>query len=45
VVVLHKGKVLFAGGVSDFLKSTGKDSVSAAFRSITGSDAAIEEAA
>ena len=45
VVVLHKGKVLFNGSVPDLLKSTGKDSVIAAFRSITGSSAALEEAA
>ncbi|MEQ1652668.1 MAG: ABC transporter ATP-binding protein [Hyphomicrobium sp.] len=45
VVVLHKGRVLFAGTVPDFLKTTGKESVSMAFRAITGSAAALEEAA
>jgi ABC-2 type transport system ATP-binding protein len=45
VVVLHKGRVLFNGSVPDFLKSTGKDSVSSAFRAITGSAAVLEEAA
>ena len=40
VVVLHKGRVMFAGSSPDFLKTTGKDTVSAAFRAITGSDAA-----
>ncbi|MEQ1669506.1 MAG: ABC transporter ATP-binding protein [Hyphomicrobium sp.] len=45
VVVLHKGRVMFKGGVPDFMKTTGKDSVSEAFRAITGSAAALEEAA
>jgi ABC-2 type transport system ATP-binding protein len=45
VVVLHKGRVLFNGSVPDLLKSAGKDSVIAAFRTITGSAAALEEAA
>lgn len=45
VVVLHKGRVLFEGAVPEFLKSTGQTTVSAAFRAITGSTAAIEDAA
>lgn len=45
VVVLHKGRVLFTGGVPAFLKSTGKDNVSAAFRAITGTGAENQEAA
>ena len=45
VVVLHKGKVLFAGDVDAFLKSTNKETVSAAFRAITGTETAVEEAA
>jgi ABC-2 type transport system ATP-binding protein len=45
VVVLHKGVVLFAGPVPGLLAKTGTDSVSAAFRSITGTAAAFTEAA
>jgi ABC-2 type transport system ATP-binding protein len=45
VVVLHQGNVLFAGDVGAFLKKTGKESVSAAFRAITGTETAVEEAA
>ncbi len=45
VVVLHQGRVLFSGAVPDFLKTTGKDTVSDAFRAITGSAASLEEAA
>ena len=45
VAVLHKGQLLFDGTVPEFLQSTGKDSVSAAFRAITGTRAATEEAA
>ena len=45
VVVLHKGQVLFAGSVPQLFKTTGKDSVAAAFRVMTGTKAAIEEAA
>ena len=45
VVVLHKGQVLFAGSVPQLFKTTGKDSVTAAFRVMTGTKAAIEEAA
>lgn len=36
IVVLHRGKVLFAGTVPEFLAKTGTDNVRAAFRSITG---------
>lgn len=45
VVVLHHGRVLFSGGVDTFLSQTGKTTVSAAFRAITGTDAIVEEAA
>lgn len=45
VVVLHNGRVLFDGSVPDFLKSTGQDSVQAAFRAVTGTQAGLEEAA
>lgn len=44
VVVLHKGKVLFAGAVPDFLAQTKKETVPAAFRVITGTTS-VEEAA
>lgn len=40
VVVLHKGKVLFAGTVPELLKATSTDDVSDAFRVITGTTAA-----
>jgi ABC-2 type transport system ATP-binding protein len=43
VVVLHKGRVLYDGGVPEFLKTTNSDTVSAAFRAITGTSP--EEAA
>ena len=42
VIVLHKGKVLFQGQVPEFLKSTGKETVSEAFRAITGTGGGIE---
>lgn len=45
VVVLHEGKVLFSGPVPELLKSTGKDTVSAAFRAVTGAAAGMQEAA
>ncbi len=45
VVVLHKGKVLFEGSVPALLKNTGQDTVSAAFRMLTGTKALVEEAA
>ena len=42
VVVLHKGKVLFEGAVPAFLSSTGKETVSEAFRAITGTGGGSE---
>lgn len=45
VVVLHQGRVLFNGGVEAFLAKTGKSTVSAAFRAITGTEASVGEAA
>lgn len=39
VVVLHKGRVLYNGNVPEFLKTTDTNSVSEAFRAITGSSA------
>lgn len=36
IVVLHKGKVLFTGGVAEFLTTTKTDNIRAAFRSMTG---------
>ncbi len=45
VIVLHKGVVLFSGPVPDLLAKTGKETVSAAFRTITGTAAPFEEAA
>ena len=36
IVVLHRGKVLFAGNVPEFLAKTGSDNVRAGFRAITG---------
>ena len=45
VVVLHHGRVLFSGGVEAFLEQTGKPTVAAAFRTITGTNAIVEEAA
>jgi ABC-2 type transport system ATP-binding protein len=45
VVVLHKGVVLYSGGVPEFLQRTGEDTVSAAFRTMTGSSAVRDEAA
>ena len=43
IVVLHKGRVLYDGSVPGFLAATKTDTVSAAFRVITGTSA--EEAA
>lgn len=43
VVVLHKGRVMFKGSVPEFLASTGAESVSAAFRSATGTEAKTEK--
>jgi ABC-2 type transport system ATP-binding protein len=45
VVVLHKGVVLFNGGVPQLLSQTGATSVREAFRTLTGTKASIEEAA
>jgi ABC-2 type transport system ATP-binding protein len=45
VVVLHKGRVLFDGGVPELFAKTGKPSVSEAFRVVTGTAAAMEDAA
>jgi ABC-2 type transport system ATP-binding protein len=45
VVILHKGVVLFNGGVPQLLSQTGTTSVREAFRAITGTTAPIEEAA
>ena len=45
VVVLHKGRVLYNGGVPQLLSSTGTSSVSDAFRVLTGTKAGVEEAA
>ena len=45
VVVLHKGVVLFNGTVPNLLSLTGATNVREAFRSITGTAPAVEEAA
>jgi len=45
VVVLHKGRVLFDGGVPELLAKTAKPTVSEAFRVVTGTAAAMEDAA
>jgi len=45
VVILHKGVVLFNGTVPVLLSQTGAANVREAFRSLTGTQAAIEEAA
>lgn len=45
VVILHKGRVLFDGGVPELLATSGKTTVSEAFRAITGAQASMEEAA
>lgn len=45
VIVLHKGVVLFSGGVPQLLSQTGTSSVREAFRAITGTKAPVEEAA
>lgn len=44
VVVLHKGKVLFAGSVPEMLEATGAKDIRAAFRSMTGTDREAEAA-
>lgn len=38
VVVLHKGRVLYAGGVPDLLKETRAETIRNAFRTITGTN-------
>jgi ABC-2 type transport system ATP-binding protein len=45
VVVLHKGVVRYNGSVPNLLALTGATSVREAFRTITGSEAPVEEAA
>jgi ABC-2 type transport system ATP-binding protein len=45
VVILHKGVVLYNGGVPQLLTQTGATSVREAFRTLTGTKAVIEEAA
>lgn len=45
VVILHKGVVLFDGSVPELLAKSGKATVSEAFRAITGSKTAMEDAA
>ena len=45
VIILHKGVVLFNGGVPQLLSQTGTTSVREAFRAVTGTKAPIEEAA
>jgi ABC-2 type transport system ATP-binding protein len=43
VVVLHKGRVLYTGGVPGALEQTGTDNLSDAFRKLTGSPAKATE--
>jgi ABC-2 type transport system ATP-binding protein len=45
VVVLHKGVVRYNGNVPNLLALTGTTSVREAFRTITGTEAPVEEAA
>jgi len=45
VIILHKGVVLFNGGVPQLLSLTGATSVREAFRTVTGTKTAVEEAA
>jgi ABC-2 type transport system ATP-binding protein len=45
VVVLHKGVVRYNGNVPNLLALTGATSVREAFRTITGTEAPVEEAA
>lgn len=45
VVILHKGVVLYSGPVPQLLTLTGTSSVREAFRTVTGTKSAIEEAA
>ena len=44
VVVLHKGRVMFQGSVPELLAVTGNHSISDAFRTLTGTTAALEAA-
>ena len=44
VVVLHKGKVLFTGSVPDLLAQSDSKTISDAFRTLTGTTAALEAA-
>ncbi|MEQ1709936.1 MAG: ABC transporter ATP-binding protein [Hyphomicrobium sp.] len=43
IVLLHKGKVLFAGSVPGFIAAAGADSVRNAFRTMTGTTSAAIE--
>jgi ABC-2 type transport system ATP-binding protein len=45
VVILHKGVVLFNGGVPQLLTQTGAPNVREAFRALTGTQTSIDEAA
>jgi ABC-2 type transport system ATP-binding protein len=45
VVILHKGVVLFNGGVPQLLTQTGAPNVREAFRTLTGTQTSIDEAA
>jgi ABC-2 type transport system ATP-binding protein len=45
VIILHKGVVLYSGPVPQLLTLTGTSSVREAFRTVTGTKTAIEEAA
>ncbi|MEQ1577543.1 MAG: ATP-binding cassette domain-containing protein [Hyphomicrobium sp.] len=44
VVVLHKGRVLFTGSVPELLNTANETSISGAFRTLTGTTAALEAA-
>jgi ABC-2 type transport system ATP-binding protein len=39
VVLLHKGRILFAGGVPELLAAAGRDTVRSAFKAMTGGSA------
>jgi ABC-2 type transport system ATP-binding protein len=45
IVVLHKGRVMFAGDLPGFLASTGAKTAADAFRIVTGTTTSAEEAA
>lgn len=45
IIVLHKGRVLFTGTAPEFRASTKTETISAAFRAITGTNPELEEAA